>query len=240
MSVVAPIVIDGSEGEGGGQILRTALALSLVTRRAVRFEPRARRKQLGLRPQHRMAVLAAQRVGAARYRSRGRLARARFEPCALAPAITRSTSARRQRDAGVAIFCWRCSPPMPKATSKSWAARTTARALLRLRGARVLPLVARMGADVRLRIERYGFYPAGGAHRVRHLVSAARPLVLPERGAVPCAARALIAKLPRHVAERELEVVRQRLGFGERELEIVTSSRRPARQRALDRDPAST
>jgi RNA 3'-terminal phosphate cyclase (ATP) len=54
------ITIDGSQGEGGGQILRTALALSLVTGQAFRIEHiRAGRKKPGLLRQHLTAVEAA-------------------------------------------------------------------------------------------------------------------------------------------------------------------------------------
>src|SRR5436190_19006684 len=54
------ITIDGSEGEGGGQLLRTALALSLVTGRPFRIERiRAGRKKPGLLRQHLTAVHAA-------------------------------------------------------------------------------------------------------------------------------------------------------------------------------------
>ncbi len=55
-----PVFIDGSRGEGGGQILRTALSLSAVTGRPVRVgNIRAGRPQPGLRPQHLAAVKAA-------------------------------------------------------------------------------------------------------------------------------------------------------------------------------------
>ena len=48
-----PCLIDGSQGEGGGQIIRTALTLSLLTDREVRIENiRARRRNPGLAPQH--------------------------------------------------------------------------------------------------------------------------------------------------------------------------------------------
>lgn len=51
--------VDGSYGEGGGQILRTALSLSALTGVSVRIERiRARRSKPGLRPQHLTAVQA--------------------------------------------------------------------------------------------------------------------------------------------------------------------------------------
>lgn len=54
------LTLDGSQGEGGGQILRTALSLSLLTGRPFRLNHiRANRQSPGLRPQHLTAVLAA-------------------------------------------------------------------------------------------------------------------------------------------------------------------------------------
>jgi RNA 3'-terminal phosphate cyclase (ATP) len=56
----APVRLDGSHGEGGGQILRTALSLSLLTGRPFRIDRiRANRDKPGLRPQHLAAVRAA-------------------------------------------------------------------------------------------------------------------------------------------------------------------------------------
>src|SRR5215831_3239437 len=61
------ITIDGSEGEGGGQILRTALALSLVSGRPFRIENiRAGREKPGLLRQHLTAVQAAVDVSGGR------------------------------------------------------------------------------------------------------------------------------------------------------------------------------
>src|SRR5688500_5627223 len=58
------ITIDGSEGEGGGQILRTSLALSLVTGQPFRIvNIRAGRKKPGLLRQHLTAVQAAIAIG---------------------------------------------------------------------------------------------------------------------------------------------------------------------------------
>src|SRR5688500_11324711 len=60
------LTIDGSAGEGGGQILRTSLALSLVTSTPFRMEKiRAGREKPGLRRQHLTAVNAAAALGGA-------------------------------------------------------------------------------------------------------------------------------------------------------------------------------
>ena len=53
------ISIDGSWGEGGGQVLRTSIALSAVTKKPVKvFNIRAKRSNPGLRPQHLNAIHA--------------------------------------------------------------------------------------------------------------------------------------------------------------------------------------
>ena len=61
--------IDGSFGEGGGQILRTSLALSLITGKAFHLRNvRARRPKPGLQPQHLMSVRSAATIGGATLR----------------------------------------------------------------------------------------------------------------------------------------------------------------------------
>lgn len=63
------IEIDGSHGEGGGQVLRTSLALSLITGKAFRLRNiRAKRSKPGLQPQHLMCVRAAAEIGQAKLR----------------------------------------------------------------------------------------------------------------------------------------------------------------------------
>src|SRR5439155_6506048 len=63
------LTIDGSVGEGGGQILRTSLALSLVTGTPFRLQNvRAGRTKPGLQPQHLMSVRAAAQIGQAQVR----------------------------------------------------------------------------------------------------------------------------------------------------------------------------
>ncbi|WP_029551032.1 RNA 3'-terminal phosphate cyclase [Thermococcus zilligii] len=61
------VEIDGSYGEGGGQILRTAVALSVITGKAVRITRiRANRPNPGLRPQHLHGILALKELSNAR------------------------------------------------------------------------------------------------------------------------------------------------------------------------------
>jgi RNA 3'-terminal phosphate cyclase (ATP) len=87
-----------------------------------------------------------------------------------------------------------------------------------------LPLVRRMGPRVEATILAHGFYPAGGGRIAVTVEPVARltRLDLLERGQVlGRRARALVAGLPRGIADRELAVVRRELGWREGETEIV-------------------
>ena len=63
----ALVTINGAMGEGGGQILRTSLALSLCSGKPFRIvNLRSRRKKPGFRHQHLVCVNAAAKIGGAR------------------------------------------------------------------------------------------------------------------------------------------------------------------------------
>jgi RNA 3'-terminal phosphate cyclase len=65
-TMTKPIEVDGAMGEGGGQVLRSALSLSLLTGQSFRLSRiRANRDRPGLRPQHLAAVRAAATVSGA-------------------------------------------------------------------------------------------------------------------------------------------------------------------------------
>lgn len=217
VSASDPIVIDGSEGEGGGQILRTGLAAALVRQVAIRFvNIRARRSKPGLRPQHRTAVLAAARVGAAcvtgaEVGSRELL----FEPGAL-------VAGHHAFDVGTAgsatLVLQTVLPPLLVADAPSrieivGGTHNPLAPPFDFLERAFVPALCALGADVRVAIERAGFYPAGGGKIACEIApSPLCRLELVQRGALRrVTARALISKLPRHVAERELETVRREL-----------------------------
>jgi RNA 3'-terminal phosphate cyclase (ATP) len=80
-----------------------------------------------------------------------------------------------------------------------------------------LPLLERMGPKVLLQFERYGFYPAGGGRFCAeiHPVKALKGLQIGERGEITLRrAIGVVANLPRHIAQRELETVGKMLNWG--------------------------
>ncbi|MGH9944621.1 MAG: RNA 3'-terminal phosphate cyclase, partial [Pyrinomonadaceae bacterium] len=90
-----------------------------------------------------------------------------------------------------------------------------------------LPLVGRVGPSVSLELARYGFYPPGGG-RLEVLVEPASRLerldLLEPQKVRARRATALVVNLPPGIAEREVAVLRQTLGWGEDECQIETST----------------
>ena len=222
------IIIDGSEGEGGGQVLRNALALSLVTGQPFRIEKiRANRQRGGVMRAHVTAVEAACAVGGAECE----------ELAVGATALTFTPGAVRAGDYQFAVGT---------AGSTSLVLQTVLPALiladepsrLVLEGGthnpyappfdfieRVfLPVLNRMGPRVTARLGRYGFYPAGGGRIEIDIEPCARlaPIELIERGDQQSVeARAIVAALPGEIAVRELGEVERLLGWPEEARRIV-------------------
>lgn len=208
--------IDGKEG--GGQLLRTALALSLCTGEAFRMEQiRAKRSRPGLMRQHLTAVQAACEVGGATVSG--------AEPGSLvlefAPGAVRAGD--YQWSIGTACFTTLVVQTVLPAL---WAAGVDAR--IRLEGGThnplapsadflaesFLPLMRRMGLDAQLSVERHGFYPAGGGALAVDIKASKplSPLHLPGRGEpLGMSVTALMSMVGGRVAERELDAVGRRL-----------------------------
>lgn len=221
------LVIDGSQGEGGGQILRTALGLALVTGRPLRIERiRAGRKKPGLMRQHLTAVEAAAEIGRAEVRG-ATLGSDRLE--FVPQDVVAGDYAFDVGTAGSTTLVLQTVLPALMTADRSSRLTLTGGThnpfappfdfLARC----FLPLLQRLGPRITATLERPGFFPAGGGRLSVHVEPAplARGLELVERGPLRrTTARALVANLPRHVAERELRVVQQRLGWAPADLRV--------------------
>ncbi|HYO78772.1 MAG TPA: RNA 3'-terminal phosphate cyclase [Thermoanaerobaculia bacterium] len=216
------IVINGSHGEGGGQVLRTSLALSLITGNPFRIENiRAQRKSPGLLRQHLTAVNAAAQVGDAA-----------VEGASLGSAtLTFVPRALRSGDYTFAIGT-AGSTMLVLQTILLPLALAGAPSTVELEGGThnpsappfdfidraFLPLVRKMGAEVELELIRPGFFPAGGG-RIRVRISPAKRLgrlELDDRGPITIrCARAVVANLPWTIAEREVKVAAEELEWPE-------------------------
>jgi RNA 3'-terminal phosphate cyclase (ATP) len=214
------ITIDGSFGEGGGQILRTSLALALVTQKPFRIERiRAGRKSPGLLRQHLAAVNAAAQVGCGEVKGADLNSRELiFKPQAMVAgryhfAVGTAGSATLVLQTVLPALIIADAPSvlvLEGGTHNSFAPpfdfveRT------------FLPLLNEMGPRVSARLERHGFYPAGGGQFVVEITPTQRlrPIELTERGTIiRRAARALVARLPRQIGERELMVIGSKLAW---------------------------
>jgi RNA 3'-terminal phosphate cyclase (ATP) len=228
--------LDGSRGEGGGQVLRTALSLALATRTPFRLaNVRAGREKPGLRPQHLAALEAAAAVGDAVVEG----AEVGSGLVTFTPRGLRGGDhAFDVGTAGSAVLVLQTVlPPLLVGTQRSrivvqGGTHNPLAPPFEFLQKTYVPLIRRMGPRVKVTLERAGFAPAGGGEIRAEVKPAARlePLVLEERGEIErLVARALVAKLPLHVAARELGVVRKRLGWPPSSLkvEVVPGSRGP-------------
>ena len=221
------ISIDGSQGEGGGQIVRSSLALAALTGRSVSLERvRAGRAKPGLMRQHLTAVQAAAQVSAAHVQG----AELRSQQLVFRPGAIRS---------GEYLF------RIGTAGSTSLVLQTVLPALMIADGdstvtleggthnplappydflARAyVPLLARLGPRVAVTLQRPGFFPAGSGQITATIRPAARlgRLDLLERGPlIRRSVRALVARLPRHIAQRECRTIAAATGWDESCFEI--------------------
>ncbi len=211
------LTIDGSLGEGGGQVLRTALGLSLVTQTPFRITHiRAGRAKPGLLRQHLAAIAASVEIGQASVEG---------DVLGGRELVFRPSTIR----AGNFAFS------IGSAGSTSLVFQTVLPALLRAPGPSTLsidggthnplapafefldeafvPLLARMGARLEVRLARYGFAPGGGGRLEASVVPGTlEPLHLLERGALLSRqAQAIVSAVPLAVARRELQTLQAEL-----------------------------
>ena len=159
------IPLDGAQGEGGGQILRTALALSAATGQGFRVERiRASRLRPGLRPQHLAAVrAAAMSCGAEVHGAFDGSPDLRFQPGPVAAGefrfdIGTAGAATLVLQAVLPVLATASAPSRVDVTGGTHVPRSPGYHFLSRHWAEV---VGRLGLGVRLRLERAGFYPRG-------------------------------------------------------------------------------
>ncbi|MGD8542708.1 MAG: RNA 3'-terminal phosphate cyclase [Desulfobacteraceae bacterium] len=202
--------IDGAQGEGGGQVLRSALALSLVTGQAFEIRRiRAGRQRPGLMRQHAAAVHAATAVGSARVAG-GTIGSQQltFVPEAVKPGDFRFAVG----SAGSATLVLQAVLPAlvlaggPSTVVLEGGTHNPFAPPFDFLEKAFLPLLGRMGPQVTVALDRPGFFPAGGGRFTARVTPVARlrPLVLTERGKLlRLRGAAIVADLPRRIAERE-------------------------------------
>lgn len=207
------LTLDGAQGEGGGQILRSALTLSMITGTPFRIARiRAKRKKPGLLRQHLTAIQAAAAISAAQVEG----ALTGSQSLAFAPQAIRGGDYRFA--IGTAGSCtlvlqtvlpalWYADAPSTVSVSGGTHNPGAPPADFLIRA--WLPLMRRMGAVAELELLRHGFYPAGGGEvRARVAPSRLAPLELCEHGELRAMrADAIVAAVPGNVARRELDVV---------------------------------
>ncbi len=200
--------IDGSFGEGGGQLLRTACALAAITGTPVRLRNiRARRAPAGLAPQHLTAVKAVAALCEAHVEG----LELRSEELVFRPGKLHGGEFRF--DVGTAGSVTLVLQALLPATLVCGApvrihlsGGTDVRAAPPLDYLRfvLLPLLVRMGANVELALQRRGYYPRGGGE----VTVAVRPgrlqgLCLETPGAVKeIRGLAHVSNLPAHIVTR--------------------------------------
>jgi len=229
------LIIDGSYGEGGGQILRTCLTLSAATGQPVRIERiRAGRRKPGLMPQHLTAVRAAGRVCNAeveggKLNSQTLTFRPQSAPQAGAYTFDVAQAAKGGSAGSVSLILQTVLLPLALVEGSSQ--------LTLMGGTHVawsppydyikrvyLPALARMAIMAKVSIKNWGWYPIGGG-RIQATIQGREPSTKPqipdqsiigqtlcERGAL-LRVRGLSASsnLPKHIRTRQERAALQAL-----------------------------
>lgn len=218
----SPLTLDGSRGEGGGQIVRTALGLAVAFGRPVTLTRiRARRPKPGLQPQHLTVVRALAAISDAEVEGDQLSSTAlRFVPRRLRAGTYRFDVGAIKGSAGsVTLLFQSLLLPLMLADAPS--------RLTLLGGTHVpwsppvnyltdvyLPALRSLGVEADVSLRRWGWYPAGGGEIEARIVPAADIGGFVARSPAPAPevrGLSVVSRLPRSIAERQAERARQRL-----------------------------
>lgn len=237
------ITIDGSIGEGGGQILRTALGLSLVTGEPFTIENiRAGRNKPGLLRQHLTAVEAAAKIGHARVDGSAIGSQSlSFYPEEVVPgeyqfSVGTAGSATLVLQTILPALMMADSPSIVVIEGGTHNPFAPTFDFLKTVFA---PLLKQMDLGLELTLHRHGFYPAGGG-KIEARITPSQKLKhisLLDRGNVKgLKASAMFAQIPGNVAVREIAIVKKHLSLKDEAAEIfqVMDSQGPGNVIAIE------
>ncbi len=221
------IFIDGSAGEGGGQVLRTALGLSLVTGRSFQIKKiRGKRKKPGLLRQHLTAVLAAGEIGQAEVSG----AEIKSNNLCFNPGSIKAGNFHFSiGTAGSCILVFQAIMPAllvangPSTIILEGGTHNPFAPSFDYLQTTIFPLLQEMGVDIEAKLDRPGFYPAGGG-KIKISIKPAghlSPLYLERYSNIIFKAQAICAELPDHVGVRELKTIQDKLNIPEAQTELI-------------------
>jgi RNA 3'-phosphate cyclase len=213
-----PLDIDGSLGEGGGQILRTSLCLSLLTGRPLRLHNiRAGRPKPGLQPQHLQSVRAAAAIGQARIAGAGLgSSELTFEP---GEVVAGSYTFDIGTAGATGLVLQTVYLPLalrgriPSELTLIGGTHVTTSPCYHFLNQTWRPYLADCGLNVSMRLVRPGYYPRGGGV-VEVFVQPCEKIVgrrWLERGKLKATGFSAVANLPDQIARRQARQVRKRL-----------------------------
>jgi RNA 3'-terminal phosphate cyclase (ATP) len=213
------ITIDGSSGEGGGQVLRTCLALAAITGLPFRlYNIRAARPKPGLQAQHltsarAVAAICGARLEGATLGSMSLMFEPKHPPRAGEYTFD-VTQARNSGSAGATTLVLQ-TLLLPLALAPE-----DGESCVTIRGGThvpfsppfpyirhiYLPMLWQMGVHAQVELQRYGWYPAGGGElqvRIQAQPGTLTPITLTERGGLrKLWGLAAVSNLPSHIAQR--------------------------------------
>ena len=216
------VEIDGSYGEGGGQILRSALAFSAILKRPLAVHHiRAKRKKPGLRPQHLKGVEALAQITEAEVQGAHIGSEAvTFIPKDIIAGDYRFEVGNGKRSAGsVTLLLQTLLPPLcfsrePSRLTLVGGTHVPWSPPFQYLSEVLFPTLCSMGISVDATIEKWGWYPQGGGIiRVEIRPSPQfRPISLLDRGSLKkIRGLSAISNLPKHVAERQKDYASRRI-----------------------------
>ena len=223
------ITIDGSFGEGGGQVLRSSLALSLITGKPFEIHHiRSKRKKPGLMAQHLTSVNAAVEIGCAKVS--GNIIGSTtviFDPTCI-------NAGNYHFNIGTAGSCTLVLQTIllplmisdkPSSICIEGGTHNPFAPPYDFLKKAFLPLIQQMGPEVSIQLITHGFYPKGGG-KIEVNISPSKELkhfTLCDRGQlITINAIAKVAQLPESIAQRELKTIAKKMNITDNNLHLET------------------